>query len=134
MAIDPTSSLTANAAQALDLQGLLNVLLAEIRNPNPLDRDKGGQNFMAQIAQFASLDTQQQLNQNIIQLLTVQALGNSVGLVGKTVSALTSDGRTITGEVTAVTLTNGAPRLTIDTGDGNFVTDIAIGQLQTVRP
>jgi flagellar basal-body rod modification protein FlgD len=103
MAIDPTSSIASNVRSSLDLQGLLNVLLAEMTNQNPLDPVKN-QDFMAQVAQFASLDVTQQLNQNILQLLSLQALSQSVGLVNRNVSAVLADGATISGKVTAVTV------------------------------
>ena len=133
MAIDPTSSIARSAVANLDLQGLLNVLLAEMTNQNPL-KPVENQDFMAQIAQFASLDITQQLNQNVLQLLSLQALSQSVGLVDKQVSAVLDDGTTISGRVTAVTLSpEGAVRMTITTPAGVFP-DIGIGQLRTVLP
>jgi flagellar basal-body rod modification protein FlgD len=131
MAINPTSGITANATSALRLEDLLQVLLTELTHQNPF-KPVENKDFMAQIAQFASLDTTQQLNQNILQLLALQALNQSVGLVGKEISAITDGGTTINGRVIAVTLTDGAPRLTIDSG-GVITPGIAIGQLQTVR-
>jgi flagellar basal-body rod modification protein FlgD len=131
MAINPTSGITASATSALRLEDLLQVLLTELTHQNPF-KPVENKDFMAQIAQFASLDTTQQLNQNILQLLALQALNQSVGLVGKEISAITDGGATINGRVIAVTLTDGAPRLTIDSG-GVITPGIAIGQLQTVR-
>ena len=89
---------------------------------------------MAQIAQFASLDSTQQLNQNVSHLLALQALNQSVGLIGRRVTA-SSGGQTISGHVTAVSLTNGAPRLTVTRDSDQAVfPNIAIGDLQAVLP
>lgn len=134
MAIDPTS-ITANATASLRLDDLLQVLLTELTHQDPF-KPVDNKDFMSQIAQFASLDTTQQLNQNIVQLLAVQALNQSVGLIGKNVSALNDSGTTINGKVIAVTLTDGAPRLTIKSNgaDGQVFANIPIGALQTVLP
>src|SRR5262245_41165382 len=135
MATAPISPASGTASLAnLQLQDLLKVLLTELTHQDPFE-PVDNKDFMAQIAQFASLDTTQQLNQNVSQLLTLQAINESVGLIGRKVSAVTNDGVTITGIVSALTLSNGLPRLTIhDAITGNDFPGIAIGQLTTVRP
>lgn len=119
-----------SAAAGLKLEDLLQVLLTELTHQNPL-KPVENKDFMAQIAQFASLDSSQRLNQNIEQLLLVQAINQSVGLMGRNVSALV-DGSTINGKVIAISLANGVPRLTIESNGVN-VPNIAIGQLDTIR-
>jgi flagellar basal-body rod modification protein FlgD len=128
-AIAPTS--LADAAQSLSLNDLLNVLLTELSNQDPL-KPVDNKDFIAQIAQFSSLDVTQQLNQNMQQLLTVQAISQSVGLFGRTVSATLSTGTVINGQVIALDLQNGVPRMTVRTSSGD-IPGIAIGQLTTVR-
>jgi flagellar basal-body rod modification protein FlgD len=129
-AIDATSGLSS-ATSSLRLEDLLQVLLTELTHQDPF-KPVDNKDFMAQIAQFASLDTTQQLNQNIQQLLALQALNQSVGLIGRKVSA-TLDTGTVTGTVKALTLIGGAPRLTLETGDGNFIPNVTLGQLETVQ-
>jgi flagellar basal-body rod modification protein FlgD len=131
-AIAPAS--IADAAQSLNLNDLLRVLLTELSNQDPL-KPVDNKDFIAQIAQFSSLDVTQQLNQNMQQLLTVQAISQSVGLFGRTVSATLSTGAVINGRVTALELQNGVPRMTIhsDSDGGQDFRGIAIGQLTTIR-
>ena len=129
-AVSPTSSIN-NAATNLNLNDLLQVLLTELTHQDPL-KPVDDTDFMGQIAQFASLDSTQQLNQNMQQLLTLQALNQSVGLIGRTVSASTQSGSFINGTVSALQLSNGVPTMTVTTSTGD-VTGIAIGDLQTVR-
>ena len=50
------------------------------------------QQFMAQIAQFTTLQQAQQTNAGISQLMTNQAALQSVGLIGRTVDVTTSSG------------------------------------------
>ncbi len=130
--VNPTSSLASNAAASLKLDDLLRVMLTELTHQNPF-KPVDNKDFMAQVAQFSSLDASQRLNQNIEQLLALQAITQSVGLVGKTVSAVTTDNGTINGRVTALTLADGVPRLTVQTDDGRSFPGITIGQLTTVR-
>lgn len=128
MAINPTPSL---GSAGLEMEDLLRVLLTELTHQNPL-KPVENKDFMGQIAQFASLDSSQRLNENIEQLLLVQAINQSVGLINRTVTAQTERGE-ITGRVTAISLANGVPRLTITEANDIVHPDIAIGQLLLVR-
>jgi len=129
-AIAPTPSVSTTAASSLKLDDLLRVLLTELTNQDPL-KPVDNKDFMAQIAQFASLDSTQQLNQNIETLVALQSVNQSVGLIGRTVTAVNGSG-TVTGKVTALSLVGSAPTMTITPASGASVTGIAIGQLQTV--
>lgn len=123
----------ANAASSLKLDDLLKVLLTELTHQDPF-KPVDNKDFMAQIAQFASLDASQQLNQNIEQLVALQAVNQTVGLIGRNVSA-TVNGVTVTGKVIALSLANGLPRMTVQNQETQETfTNIAIGDLQTVRP
>jgi len=131
-AINPTSSATATATAGLNLNDLLRVLLTELTNQDPL-KPVDNTAFMAQIAQFASLDSTQQMSSNIQQLVGLQAITQTVGLIGRTVSAFTDSGSAISGQVTALALSNGVPLLTITGSDGVANTNISLGNVQTVR-
>ncbi len=129
----PTSitspDVVAAATSRLRLEDLLQVLLTELTHQNPL-KPVDNKDFMGQIAQFASLESSQALNDSINQMLTLQAINQSVGLIGRTVSATTDTG-TVTGRVQSLSLAGGVPRLTIDS-NGTFFTGIAIGDLERV--
>jgi flagellar basal-body rod modification protein FlgD len=127
-AINPTT-----ATSGLNLNDLLQVLLTELTNQDPLKPVDNTQ-FMAQIAQFTTLETTQEVNQNIQQLVALQAITQTVGLIGRNVSALTDSGTTVAGRVTDITFVNGAPQLTISKADSTVVPGIAIGNLQTIQP
>lgn len=129
MEIGAPSAVTS-AAAGLRLEDLLQVLLTELTHQNPL-KPVENKDFMAQIAQFASLDSSQRLNGNIEQLLLVQAINQSVGLIGRTVTAVNDTGE-FTGKVVAMSLADGVPRMTITDSSGNAFTDVAIGQLRQI--
>jgi flagellar basal-body rod modification protein FlgD len=128
MEINPTPALPA---AGLKLDDLLRVLLTELTHQNPL-KPVENKDFMAQIAQFASLDTSQRLNENIEQLLLVQAINQSVGLINRTVTVRTEGGE-LTGKVTAMSLAGGVPRLTVTESSGIVRQNVAIGDILLVR-
>jgi len=131
MATSAIGSVGASTAARLSMEDLLHVLLTELTHQDPL-KPVENKDFMAQIAQLSSLDATQRLNQNLDQLLTLQSLNQSVGLLGRTVAART-EGGSVTGQVSALSLVGGEPRLTLTTPDGRTVAGLTVGQLETVR-
>ncbi len=130
--ITPTSSIANSAASSLSMEDLLRVMMTELTYQNPL-KPVENKDFMTQIAQFSSLETSQRLNQNLEKLLSLQSVNQSVGLLGKTVSVSTASG-SISGTVTALSLANGDPLLTIKvSGSEQTIAGIGIGQIETVR-
>ena len=134
MAVTPVGSnlLAAQATSGLKLDDLLRVLLTELTHQDPF-KPVDNKDFMAQIAQFASLDSSRQLNDNLVQLLTVQALNQSVGLIGLRVSADLGGGQIVNGTVTAVDMQTGVPHVTLQDDTGADIANVTLGQLTTIR-
>lgn len=138
MATSPISaagSLSGTAVSKLTVEDLMRVLLTELTYQDPL-KPVDNKEFMAQIAQFTALDATQQLNTNIEQMLSLQSMNQSVGLLGKTV-AVTTNGVSVKGKVSAITMSSGQPQLSITTGtdgSGQTFTGISLSQLETVQP
>jgi flagellar basal-body rod modification protein FlgD len=65
-ATTPTPSLTSNAA--VDQQTFLKLLVEQLKNQDPLSPQDGAQ-FVAQLAQFSSLDQLININQELGQLV-----------------------------------------------------------------
>ena len=128
----PQSSSSANLqASSLGLQDFLKVLLTQLSYQDPL-KPMDNQEFMAQIAQFTSVEQTQQLNTKIETLINNQAALQSVGLIGRTVDATTTSG-TLTGTVTALSLQGSSPSLSVKTASGSVIDGISIGQIVAVR-
>lgn len=121
---------TRNAGLSMD--DLLKLLMTELSYQDPL-KPVDNKDFLTQMAQFTSLDTTRQLNDNISQLMSTQSLNQSVGLLGKTVDAQTNSNGVVSGQVTALQLVSGTPQITIKTAGGEVIAGIQIGQLQTIR-
>lgn len=113
-AIDPTGSVTASTIKAasslptksLGQQDFLNLLVAQLTNQDPLNPQKDT-DFVAQMAQFSSLQQATNMQQDIAQM-------RAEALLGKAVLIQTASGDAITGTVAAVTSQSGSPTIVVN--------------------
>ena len=127
-----SSSTPASSSQTLGVQDFLKVLLTQLTYQDPL-KPMDNQAFMAQMAQFTSLQQTQEMNDKMTQLITNQAALQSIGLIGRAVDITTATGTTDTGTVTALSLTGSTPSMTINSTSGATLTGISLSQVTAVR-
>lgn len=135
MAIDSLGS-TVTGTQPLsqasvNQDDLFKILLTQLKFQDPLKPTDNAE-FVAQLAQFTSLDQARQTNENIQSLMQMQATNQSVALIGRTVEIVGVSGNQV-GQVTTVSFDKGTPTLTVKTSTGESLTDISLSQLQLVR-
>lgn len=121
---------SSTPSNSLTLQDFLQVLMTQLTYQDPL-KPMDNQQFMAQIAQFTSLEQTQQVNTNIQTLVSNQAAQQSIGLIGHAVNISTANGP-VAGTVTAIDLSGATPQLTLKTSAGNL-TGISLGQITSVQ-
>ncbi len=97
----------------LSQQDFLQVLVAQLRNQNPLD-PQADSDFMSQIAQFEQLASLEQLNETLSALTGLSLLGQASGLLGHEVEAVADDGEPIAGIVESVEISGGQPLLIVN--------------------
>lgn len=134
MTISAANSVASGAGSQvnnLNMQDFLKVLLTQLTYQDPL-KPMDNQQFMAQVAQFTALGQTQQMNSNIETLVANQASLQSVGLIGRTVDITTNSG-TVTGTVSALSLSGTSPQLTVKAGSGATLTNIDLSQVIAVR-
>jgi len=134
MAIGPVSAAspaTTSPASNLGLQDFLKILLTQLSYQDPL-KPMDNQEFMAQIAQFTSLEQTQQLNDKLDQLITNQAALQSVGLIGRKVDIQTSTGQ-VTGTVASLSLQGESPLISVAVTGGSVIPDVSLSQILAVR-
>ena len=119
----------ANAAVSQD--DFLKILLTQLRFQDPL-KPIDNQEFIAQLAQFSSLELARQQGEEIQGLLTIQSASQSLSLMNRTVEVATN-GSSQVGTVTAIRFQNGNPLLTVKTADGQFLTDVGLSQVSLVN-
>ena len=125
---------TAPTSQSanIGIQDFLKILTTQLNNQDPL-KPVDNQEFVAQIAQFATLEQSRQLNEKIDGLLTAQSTTQTLGLLGKTVD-VEQDGGTATGTVIGIKLNGSQPLLTIrQANSGAVLPNITLAQVVTVR-
>lgn len=98
----------------LGKDAFLKLLLAQLRNQDPL-RPMEDREFIAQLAQFNSLEQMQQVNDRLQDMLAIQSLSQASSLIGQQVltKVLDADGQVVSGAVQAITMLDGAPQLLV---------------------
>lgn len=136
MEIQSVGGVEAGAGGATQRLGIsqedfLKVLLAQLSFQDPLD-PLDNKDFMAQLAQFTNLEQNRQINDKLDTMLTFNAAGQAVGLLGRTVEVRT-DGGTVVGEVITSAFQQGVPLLTVRTAEDQFLADIRLSQVTIIR-
>ena len=90
------------------------------------------QEFMAQIAQFTTLEQTQQVNTSVQTLVSNQAAQQAIGVIGRTVDVSTSNGP-LSGTVSAIDLSGSTPQLTLSVSGGGSVTGISFSQITSIQ-
>jgi flagellar basal-body rod modification protein FlgD len=129
--IAASGATTGLQAKDLTQQDFLKVLLTQLTYQDPM-KPMDNQQFMAQLAQFSTLQQTQQLNTNIETLIGNQSALQSVGLIGRTVD-ITTDSGTATGTVTQLALSGTSPIMTVKTSSGALLSNIGLSQIQNIR-
>lgn len=136
----PVDSIGHVASPEVDLQqnmvgieDFLEIFLAQLNFQDPLE-PVDNREFIAQLAQFSALQISNESNSHVEQLLEVQSVNQSLGLIGKSVEVVTETGQRVIGEVSTIRFgSSGNPLLTIKVGDDSFITDISPARVTLVR-
>lgn len=109
----------------------LRIFLSQLSFQDPLN-PVDNREFIAQLAQFASVEQTRQLNENVEGLLSVQATSQTFGLLGRQVEVASQEGRA-TGTVTTLQFISGAPLLSIQLDGGGFMQGVSPTRVTLVR-
>ena len=112
--LDPATAAMPTGKQTLDVDDFLKLLTVQLQTQDPMKPMEDTQ-FISQMASFTSLQEMRALSKNFETFSSGQRLSSAQDYLGKVVT-LTTDGDDVTGEVTAIKLVDGAPRLMIGTG------------------
>jgi flagellar basal-body rod modification protein FlgD len=114
MQIPATSSATAEPLpastrvpiQVLSQQDFLKLLAAQMTSQDPLNPQTDNQ-FIAQMAQFSSLEQSRTMQEDVARL-------QAYGLLGKTVEVQVTPEMSLAGSVAAVEIESGRPKLVVE--------------------
>lgn len=96
----------------LDAQDFLQVMVAQMRNQNPLEPQSDA-DFISGIAQFDQLSSLNEINESLSAMASLSALGQVSSLLGREVLADSGTDEPIQGVVHAVEIDNGTPILVV---------------------
>ena len=92
-----------NDLKDLDLNQFLQLMITELTNQDPLNPMDNTQ-LVQQIGELRSIAASDQLTTTLQSLQTQQSLTTASSLIGKLVTALTTDNQNITGKVDSVSV------------------------------
>jgi flagellar basal-body rod modification protein FlgD len=98
--------------QTLGQQDFLKLLTAQLTSQDPMNPQKDT-DFIAQMAQFSSLEQGKTMQQDIATLRSQNRVLQADALLGQTVEVQTDAKTTATGVVTAVRIDEGVPKITV---------------------
>ena len=108
-------SVASSDEMGLDRDAFMKILITQLRYQDPLNpmEDK---EFIAQMAQFSSLEQMQQMNRSLNNFLESNFLYQAGALIGREVEIKSLDGEEITGLVKEVIFTEQGPKVVLDNG------------------
>lgn len=123
---------TLNPNNTIQQQDFIRLFLSQLQFQDPLE-PVDNREFLAQLAQFSSLEQSRQTSVNTEGLLNMGSASQALALLNRTVE-VQSAGALVVGEVTAVQFTTGGPVLTVQTTGGQVLPEIRLSQVSLVKP
>lgn len=109
---DPTTPTTATKQKTLGQADFLKLLSVQFQSQDPM-KPMEDTAFIAQMAQFTSLDQTSTLVQQMTQMRTQQDIATANSYIGRNVTLDGGNNQTISGEVSGVDVSDGTPRLVV---------------------
>ena len=123
--ITGASSATAQSTNGMDKDTFLQLLVAQLRYQDPMNPTDSTQ-FLAQSAQFTALEKMEAVAEQTKQAVAAQMAFGASSLVGRAVTYVDANGKTVTGTVDAVQFKTEGPMLTVGSDE------VALGDVTTV--
>jgi flagellar basal-body rod modification protein FlgD len=118
-------------ANYLNQEDFIKLFLTQLNFQDPME-PVDNREFLAQIAQFSSLEQARVTSEKIGDIVTLNSVSQSVSLLNKYVEVYGVSGIQ-TGMVSAVRFTTDGPRLTVSTTDGGLIADVRLSQIGLVK-
>lgn len=127
---------TANGQEATDAFGLnfeslLQIVLTQLTFQDPLEPVENAE-FVSQLAQFSQIQLTQSMSDSLETLVAAQSTSQAAALLGRMVD-VPAGPSVLSGSVTAVSFTNGGPTVTIETDDGQTISNISLNSISQIR-
>lgn len=127
----PTNQLTTRA-NTISQEEFIRLFLAQLQFQDPLE-PVDNREFLAQLAQFSSLEQSRQTSENTNTLLSMNAVTQALSLLNKQVD-VQGLGAPLAGTVIAVQFTPSGPQLSVRDASGQVSAGIRLSQVTLVKP
>ena len=108
-----SATMQSAASTPLNRDAFLKLLITQLRNQSPLS-PMDDTEFIAQLAQFSSLEQMQNMNQNLESFISSQSAFEALNLIGRTVKATNPEtNEELTGQVESIQFRAGVPYLRV---------------------
>lgn len=130
----PSQDVLADAARnnTIDQEDFIRLFLAQLQFQDPLE-PVDNREFLAQLAQFSSLEQSRQTSENTTNLLQMTAASQAVSLLDREVE-VQGLGVPFNGTVIAIGFTSSGALLSVRDGSGQVQTGIRLSQVSLVKP
>lgn len=115
---------TRNTSNGLDKNAFLKILVTQLSNQDPMSNQDNSQ-YIAQMAQFSSLEQSQNMNTSMEKLLVSQRITEGSMMIGKNVAFVVSDEEYIQEMVKGLIIEQG--KVFLKTENGVYDIDRVIG-------
>lgn len=117
--------------KSIDQEDFIKLFLAQLQFQDPLE-PVDNREFLAQLAQFTSLEQSRQTSENTNELLAMNATSQALALIGRGVD-VQGQAIPLTGSVTAVEFTANGPTLSVTDANKQVTTGIRLSQITLVK-
>lgn len=117
--------------KSIDQEDFIKLFLAQLQFQDPLE-PVDNREFLAQLAQFTSLEQSRQTSENTNELLAMNATSQALALIGRGVD-VQGQAIPLTGSVTAVQFTENGPTLSVTDANKQVTTGIRLSQVTLVK-
>lgn len=127
-----TNSAGVASNSAISQEDFIKLFLAQLNYQDPME-PLNNREFLAQLAQFSSLEQSRLSNESLTNLLLMNSSNQALSLMGKSVDVDTDTGVRFRGIIEAVHYSSQGATLTIKNEANEFLTDISLGQIRIVQ-
>ena len=122
----------ATAQNTIQQEDFIRLFLSQLQFQDPLE-PVDNREFLAQLAQFSSLEQSRQTSENTESMLAMNSASQALGLLDRDVEVQNA-GVASTGTVTAIRFTPTGPELTVQTTLGQVLPNVRLSQVSLVKP
>lgn len=113
---DPSSSVTPNAFSSLTSESFVKIIFSELDHQDPL-QPSDSKDLLDQLSSLRNIQSSMDMSASLGSLVAQNELASAAGLIGKTISGVSTQGARVQGVVQSVTRTSSGATLNLTTGD-----------------